>query len=166
MRLAVEQGPRKFNADFAACAHLFCQAGKQLARSCVGGRHGGFQIAHLAQVFAMQKLAQHRGTDALATELLGHRHLPDEQGVVAVGLEVTRNKAGQLAGLACDHTGVGKMPAQQQVGISGIVVQYAARAHQGFDVGAIAGSRLANLDGKFGIFYMKKSRVRVSIHWP
>ncbi len=143
MRLALEHGPGEFDADLAARADFLGQAGKQLARRLVGRRNRGLEITDMMQMFTLQQMAQHRAANPLPAEFVGDGHLPDEQCVFAVGSQVSGQETGQLAVFARHHAGARKVPAQQQIGIGGVVVQCAARAHQGFDVGAVARARLA-----------------------
>ena len=114
---------------------------------------------------ALQQVAQHGTAYALAAEIRGHGHLPDKQRVFAVGLQVGRDKAGQLAVTARDHAGAGEVPAQQQISVSGVVIQRAASAHQGCEFGTVAGLGLAQLDRKIRIYSMNISWGQVSMHW-
>lgn len=166
MRLAVEHGLGEFDANLAARADLFGQAGKKFARRVVGRRDRGFEKTDLTKVLAPQQVQQHLAGNTLATKFVGHGHLPDEQRVVALRLHVGRDETGDLAAFLRHHAGAREVLAQEQVGIGGIVVQRAARAHQRFNVGTVFGARLAQLERKVGWFNcMNMFWGQVSVHW-
>lgn len=106
-----------------ACVVLASQACEHASRSEVVRPDSRFDMRDVGQLGPLQQVIEHGASQSLAPRARVHSDLPDEEHIGLIGGHIARDEAINALISSCDHTRLGEMLGQEQVGIDGIEIQ-------------------------------------------
>src|SRR5690606_2057817 len=111
------------NTRLAGSTQTSRQGLKERTGCCVGGRDRRLEVAHVRTGGACENVFDHPPGKALATRAAANGHLPDEERLGIIRLEVARDKTAESAFRTGHNTRGVEVRGDQQIAVGAIDIE-------------------------------------------